>query len=157
MTSMTRVLPTALLGLVLAAGTAPSYALVDPHPVAPFVPGANDEPALTAAWQRWRSKQIDDYVVSVRLSCFCVPTDPVRTLIRDDATRRVTQGERRLRAARGWSMDELFSTIRRAQAEADRVEVDFTLRGVPRSITIDPDVRAADEETYYSVSLSRLR
>ena len=154
MTSMTRVLPTALLGLSLAAGTAPSYALADPHPVHPFVPGTHEDPELVANWQRWQAKEIDDYVITVRLSCFCVPEKAVRTVIRDDRTVRVTQGDRRLRGSRGWSMDELYIMLREALPASDSVEVDWTSRGVPRSIAIDPDTRAADEERYYTVSVS---
>ena len=148
----------ALLALLLplTVGVAAPAVAADPQPVKPFVPGINDDPELSSAWQRWQAKDLDDYVITVRLSCFCVPTDAVRTVIRNDRTIRVTQGERRLSASRGWSMDELFTMIREAHAEADRVEVDFTRRGVPKSITIDPDERAADEESYYSVSLSRL-
>jgi hypothetical protein len=153
MTTMTRALLASLLPLALAA---PAAAAADPQPVRPFVPGINEEPELSAAWQRWQAKGIDDYVITVRLSCFCVPSDPVRTVIRDDTTRRVTQGDRELSARRGWSMDELFTMIRSASAEADRVEVDWSRRGVPTSITVDPDERAADEESYFTVSLTRL-
>lgn len=156
MTMMTRVLLAALVPLTLTAGSAPALAAADPQPVQPFVPGANEDPALSAAWQAWQATGIDDYVITVRLSCYCVPTRGVRTVIHDDSTRRVTQGDRRLSSRRGWSMDELFSMIRSASAEADRVEVDYTRRGVPSSITIDPIENAADEESYYSVTLSKL-
>lgn len=155
MTTITRVLLAALLPLALGAAAAPAVAAGDPRPVQPFVPGINEDPELSAAWQKWQSKGIDDYVITVRVSCFCVPTDAVRTVIRDDSTRRVTKGGRELSARRGHSMDELFAMIRSASAEADRVEVDYTRRGVPKSITIDPIANAIDEETYYSVSLSR--
>ena len=128
---------TALLGAVPGATAAPG--LADPQPVTPFVPG------------------IDDYVLAVRLSCFCVPTDAVRTVVRNDSIRRVTQGDTQLRPGRGHSMDELFTMIREAFVDADRVEVDYTRRGVPASLTIDPDEMMADEETYYTVRLSRLR
>jgi len=156
MTTMKRALLAALLPLTIGAGAAPAVAAADPQPVQPFVPGIHEDPDLSAAWQRWQAKGIDDYVISVRLSCFCVPTDAVRTVIRDDTTRTVTRGDRELSARRGWSMDELFSMIRSASAEADRVEVHYTGRGVPKTITIDPVENAADEESYYTVSLTRL-
>ena len=54
----------------------------------PFVPGINEDPDLSAAWQKWQAKGIDDYVITVRLSCFCVRTAPVATVIRDDRTVR---------------------------------------------------------------------
>jgi len=156
MTPITRTVTTALLGLALATAATPSYAVADPQPVHPFVPGINEDPDLSRAWQRWQAKDIDDYVVTVRRTCFCAPEEAVRTVIRDDRTVRVTQGGRRLRPSRGWSMDELFSMLRDALAESDSVRVDWTGRGVPRSIAIDPDSTMADEETYYSVTLSRL-
>ena len=143
------------LTMGLGASAAPAVA-ADPQPVTPFVPGINESPALSGAWQRWQSKEIDDYVITVRVSCFCVPTDPVVTVIRNDRILRVTQGDKRLHVRRGYSMDELFSMIRTASAEADRVDVDYTRRGIAKSIAIDPDEMTADEETYYSVSLSRL-
>lgn len=156
MTTMKRACLAVLVPLTIGAGAAPASAAADPHPITPFVPASDDDPALAEAWQAWQSKDIDDYVVTVRLTCFCPPTEAVRTVVRDDTIRRVTKGERRLAARRGYSMDELFTMIRSASAEADRVEVAYTRRGVPKSITIDPIEEAIDEETYYSVSLSRL-
>lgn len=158
MTTTKRALLAALLPLTLSVGAvaAPAVAAADPQPVQPFVPGINEAPELAAAWQTWQSKGIDDYVITVRLSCFCQPSSGVRTVVRDDSTRRVTQGERTLPAGRGWSMDELFTMIREESVEADSVTVDYTRRGVPKSIAIDRDQMIADEETYYSVTLSRL-
>jgi hypothetical protein len=156
MTTMKRALLAALLPLTIGAVAAPAVAAADPQPVQPFVPGINEDPELSAAWQTWQSKGIDDYVITVRLSCFCQPRAGVRTVVRDDSTRRVTQGERTLSAGRGWSMDELFTMIREESVDADSVTVDYTRRGVPKSIAIDRDVMIADEETYYSVTLSRL-
>ena len=154
--TMMRACLAVLIPLTIAVGAAPALAAADPHPITPFVPAIDDNPELTDAWQRWQSKGIDDYVITVRLTCFCPPTEAVRTVVRNDSIRRVTKGERRLAAHRGYSMDELFTMIRDASAEADRVEVAYTRRGVPRSITIDPIETAIDEESYYSVSLSRL-
>lgn len=146
-----------LLTLALGAGAAPSYAVgADPLPVDPFVPGIDEDPTVTKAWQRWQAKEIDDYVITVRLTCYCPLTPAVRTVVRDDEIRRVTRGEKRLGPALGYSMDEMYVRIREAMPHADRVEVDWTRRGVPRTITIDPDLGAADEETYFSVSVSRL-
>lgn len=154
--SWTFALLTTTLSMLLGAAAAPAGAMVDPQPVKPFVPGINEDPDLAAAWQQWQSKDIDDYVVTVKLSCFCPPFAPVRTIIRDDATRRVSQDGKRLGQGRGYSMDELFIMIREAIAEADHVTVDYTSRGIPKSIAIDPEEMAADEETYYAVTVSRL-
>jgi hypothetical protein len=157
MTSMKRVCQTLLLALALGVGATPAYAVADPRPVDPFVPGIDEDPALATAWQHWQARGIDDYAISVRLTCFCAPrATTVRTVVRDDRIVKVTRGDHRLRAGRGWSMDELFIMIREELAEADSVDVTYTSRGVPKTIAIDPDRTAADEETYYSVTLSRL-
>ena len=146
------------LSLVLggwSAGATPAV-VADPQPVQPFVPGINEDPELSTAWQTWQSKEIDDYAISVRLSCFCVPAKPVVTVIRGDRTVKVTQGDRRLGPRRGWSMDELFSMIRDAGATSDAVTTDYTRRGIPTSIAIDPSTMVADDETYYTVSVVRI-
>jgi len=120
-----------------------------------FEPEATDDPALVAAWQAWDVKDIDDYTTTVRLTCFCPEIPAVRTVVRDGEVRRVTRGGRRLALRRGHSMDDLFLMIRDAHETADRVEVTYTARGVPKSITIDPEKLAIDEERYYTVSLVR--
>lgn len=156
MTSMKRVLVSVLLATTLGAGAAPAYAVTDPRPVDPFVPGINEDPDLSAAWQRWQAREIDDYVVSVRLSCFCVRKKAVRTVVRDGRIVKVTRGEHRLRAGKGWSMDGLSIMVREALAASDRVDVDYTPRGVPTWIAIDPSTMIADDESFYSVAVSRL-
>lgn len=120
-----------------------------------FEPDATDDPELVAAWQSWDAKDIDDYTTIVRLTCFCPEIPAVRTVVRDGEVRRVIQGGRRLALRRGHSMDRLFAMIRDAHETADRVEVTYTARGVPKSITIDPEKLAIDEERYYTVSLVR--
>ena len=98
MTTMKHVLLAALLPLALGAAAGPAAA-ADPQPVQPFVPGINEDPDLSAAWQKWQAKGIDDYVITVRLRpASASATEPVRTVIRDDRTVRVTQGDRRLQA-----------------------------------------------------------
>lgn len=143
---MTRALVLALSLLVVPTS---AYAASD------FEPDATDDPALVQAWQAWDAKDIDDYTTTVTLSCFCPEIAAVRTVVRDGEIRKVTQGGRRLAHRKGHSMDQLFEMIRDAQATADRVEVSYTSRGVPKSITVDPEKLATDEERYYTVSLMR--
>lgn len=146
MTTMTRaLLPALALLLVPTAAYAGDV----------FEPTPTDEPTVLAAWQAWDKKGIDDYTTTVTLSCFCPETPAVRTVVRDGEIRRVLQGGRRLGHGRGYSMDDLFLMLREAHRDADRVEVTYTARGVPKSIAIDPEKMATDEETYYTVSLVR--
>ena len=128
---------------------------VTAHAAGDFEPTTSDDPDLVAAWSAWEDKGIDDYTTTVRLSCFCPRIPAVRTVVRNGEVRTVTQGGQRLPERRGHSMDQLFEMLRDAHASADRVEVTYSPRGVPRSITIDPEELAADEESYYTVRLTR--
>lgn len=146
MTPKTRALLPALALLLIPA---PAHATDD------FVPTTSDDPALVEAWTAWDAKGIDDYTTTVKLSCFCPRSAAVRTAVRDGVVRKVTQDGRRLALRQGHSMDQLFAMIRAASETADRVEVTYTARGVPKSIAVDPKEMVADEEAYYFVSLSR--
>ena len=150
MTHTTTVVRALLLSLALSA--APLAA----HAADTFEPTPTDDPELVAAWGAWGNKDIDDYTTTIALSCFCPEIPVVRTVVRDGEVRKVTQGGRRLALRRGHSTDQLFEMIRDAHETADRVEVTYSPRGVPRSITIDPEELATDEESYYTVRLSRL-
>ena len=145
MTHLTRALVPALALLLVPSS---AYA-------ADFDPATTDDPALVKAWTAWDDKGIDDYTTTVTLTCFCPEIPAVRTVVRDGKVRKVTQGGRRLALRKGHSMDQLFAMIREAQDTADSVEVTYTSRGVPKSITVDPEEMATDEERYYSVSLVR--
>ena len=83
MTPMVRVLLPALALLLIPTA---AYAADD------FVPESTDDPALVKAWETWDSKGIDDYVTSVRLSCFCPEMAAVRTVVRDGEVHKVRQG-----------------------------------------------------------------
>lgn len=146
MTHLTRALIPAL-ALLIAPTSA--YAAAD------FEPAATDDPALVQAWQAWEARGVDDYTTTVKLTCFCPRIPAVRTVVRDGEIRKVTQGDRRLAHRKGHSMDRLFAMIREAHATADHVEVTYTHRGVPKSISIDESEMIADEERYYTVSLVR--
>ena len=66
MTTITRTLLAALLPLTLGAVAGPAAA-ADPQPVQPFVPGINEDPALSEAWQHWQAKGIDDFQLNYAL------------------------------------------------------------------------------------------
>ena len=145
MTAARALLPALALTLVPAAAYAADT----------FEPTASDDPELVAAWQAWEAKGVDNYTTTVALSCFCPEIPVVRTVVRDGEVRKVWKGGRRLALKRGHSMDQLFEMIREAHSEAEHVEVTYTPRGVPKSITIDPVGQIADDEAYYTVRLTR--
>ena len=131
------------------AGTDPS-----PPAYATFTPVGSDPPELRAAWERWQRLGVDDYELRVLNSCFCPPRPPLATTVEDGVVTSVRlHGEERDLARRGFDMDRVFLLLRDAYAEADRVDARFGDRGVPYRFTVDPDLRAADEESYYTVQL----
>ncbi|HXH81280.1 DUF6174 domain-containing protein [Nocardioides sp.] len=125
------------------------------HATDPFEPAPTDDPKLVAAWEAWESKGIDDYATTVRHHCYCLPIPPVRTVVRDGEIHKVMQDGRRRPDGKGHSMDQLFLMLRDAYDNADRVEVTYTPRGVPKSISIDWDEVMVDEEQSYNVTLVR--
>lgn len=150
MTIMKTVLRVLLLVLVLTG-----VPVAAAHAAGPFVPAPSDPPEMVAAWQAWDAKGIDDYTITVELSCFCPSLTAIRTVVRNGEVRTVTQGKRRLTDRRGYTMDRMYAKIRKAYESADRVEVTYTPRGVPKSFTIDPILLATDEESYYTVTVTR--
>lgn len=146
----------ALLPAVLVGVGTPAAHAAEPQPVRPFVPSADEDPDVLAAWQDWQARDVDDYVISVRLSCFCVPREAVRTVVRGDRTVRVTRGERVLPPGRGWSVDEVYELVSRAMPESDSVDVEWSRQGVPTRVAVDPSRLVADDERYYTVSVRRL-
>ncbi len=153
--------PTACAASGTGTGTGPSTtdAGTDPSPpaYATFTPVGSDPPELRAAWQRWQRLGVDDYELRVLNSCFCPPRPPVATTVEDGVVTSVRfHGEDRELARRGFDMDRLFLVLRDAYADADRVDARFGDRGVPYRFTVDPDLMAADEESYYTVQLRLL-
>lgn len=141
-----------LLALALALTSVPVAA----HAADPFEPRPTDDPAMVTAWEAWEATGIDDYTLTVERSCFCPDLIVIRTVVRNGEVRKVTRGDRRLEDRRGFTMDRLFTKIRKDTETSDRVEVTYTPRGVPKSIIVDPIELATDEESYYTVTLTRL-
>lgn len=154
MTTMKRiVLVMAAVG-ALAVPTAVD-AVVPPAAHADFVPQPDDDPTLLKAWERWDAKSIEDYTLHVQVRCFCPVWPAVKTVVRGGEIRRVTRGPEKLSKREGYSVDRLYSMIRRWEQDADHLEVTYTSRGLPKSISVDPRTLMVDEERYYSVRLVR--
>lgn len=144
--------------LTLTPATARAGADADPVPipVEPFVPRAGDDTQLVRAWERWRSRGIEEYVTRVSISCFCAPRPALRTEVYDDGTQLVTtiEDDPQVRRVKGYGADRLFRMLRQAQARADSVEVTWTRQGLPREITVDNVAGAVDDEVTYRVRFS---
>jgi hypothetical protein len=149
----------ALLASALTLDPATARAATDaqpvPIPVKPFVPRVGDDAQLVRAWERWRSRGIEEYVTRVSLSCFCAPRPALRTEVHDD-TQLVTtiEDDPQVRRVKGYGADRLFRVLRRAYAEADSVEVEWTRQGLPREVTVDHVGGAVDDEVTYRIRSS---
>jgi hypothetical protein len=109
--------------------------------------------------QRWASAQLHDYDFDYQLSCFCAPnaTEAVHIAVRNDAVVSVVRTRDGLPANNGiaWPrVDELFAGVeRRLALGAARLDVTYdpTL-GYPRSIIVDVNAMAVDDESTQSAS-----
>ncbi|WP_156411576.1 DUF6174 domain-containing protein [Nocardioides sp. Soil805] len=146
-----------LLGTALTLTPATARAASDaepvPIPVEPFVPRTGDDAQLVRAWERWQSRGIEEYVTRVSLSCFCAPRPALRTEVHADDTQLVTTIEEdpQVRRVKGYGADRLFRMLRRAYAEAESVEVEWTRRGLPREVAVDHVGGAVDDEVTYRI------
>lgn len=152
---------TLLVPVVLTAGALASapFAQAAAEPSAPyriesFQLEKSDNARLARAWRTWTGRSLARYTTVVEETCFCPPQRALRTSVRGNRVISVTyQGRDRELARHGYEIEELFRLLRRAYAEAARLEVTYRA-GVPVSIYIDWDERIADEEIGLNVKLA---
>jgi hypothetical protein len=110
--------------------------------------------------QRWASAELRDYEYEYHLACFCVQdvTQRVRITVRGDVVAgvvRVSDGLPASSAFGPWpTVADLFTLIERELARRPQrldVEYDATY-GYPRSIILDIQLLAADDESVRSMS-----
>ena len=108
-------------------------------------------PSSQQARERWSSQHARDYTYRLRLSCFCLPTDPVKIRVRDGKPRGTPRRLRRLD-----TIEELFARIQEEIAKRTAgLDVRYGPRGVPLDFSADPIPMAIDDE--YTVRVRRLR
>lgn len=130
------------------------------------------EEALSAAWAqlnnakaKWESKNVEHYVVTQQLSCFCTPnsTHPVQfdvmsgsvvtgTLQDVNETDRIPASQLTVNPM---TVEQAFAFIQDAiDREADSIDVAYDAEyGFPTKMNIDYSVMMADEEQYYTYSV----
>lgn len=110
-----------------------------------------------AARSRWERAGIRDYVMTLRISCFCLNEGPVRITVRDGVVISVaherTHEEIPAQDVAGYpDIDDLFDILAGALDSADVVEARFDRDlGFPRSIWIDWWSNYVDDEMGYFV------
>lgn len=137
----------ALLGVLLLIGCGDGI-------VASFRGTSTDYLAARARWER---AGVRDYVMTLRISCFCPNEGPVRMTVRDEVVisviRVATNQEVPSQHAAGYpDIDDLFDILADALGSADVVQAEFDREhGVPRSIWIDWWSNYVDDEMGYFV------
>ena len=142
-----------LLGLVVVAGVLGLTGCGDDRRTSNV---SDTEIALEE--QAWISHQIDDYTIVYRESCFCVGGE-VTVVVRDgkidSAERQTEPGVNAPPVGNPLTVPGLFDLIRRAQREADNLEVRFDDDlNFPDRISIDWERNAVDDE--YGLTVVRL-
>lgn len=108
--------------------------------------------------QAWTERRILDYTIVYRESCFCAGGE-VTVIVRDgkidSASRQTDPGSGTFPVGNPLTVPGLFDLIRRAQQEADNLEVRFDADlDYPDRISIDWERNAFDDE--YGLTVVRL-
>jgi len=119
---------------------------------------------LLQAKTKWQQQANRHYIYTLQRSCFCPPESrkPMRIRVKENSIVQVLLVPENITKPVSYrgalSVDSLFNLIQNAinnNAASIKVRYD-TQYGYPTSITIDQDVRIADEEIYYKASGMRL-
>lgn len=118
-------------------------------------PAARDD--LEAARERWADAALEAYEMTLQRICFCPTPDytgPFEVTVRDGKLASVVLNGAEVDDERGITVEGLFALIEEAyDRDAASVVVEYDERmGHPTSLSIDYDVRMADEEIGYRVS-----
>ena len=138
-----------LLSIALAAvPSALGQGLTNGGPVDPGILDASKQRRLDKARKAWKSAHVRSYSYVVRLSCFCPERPNVKMVVRSGHPAAGTPKQMRDVA----TVPRLFLKIQRSiDARVAAIDVTYGRRGVPSSIAIDVDKRAADEESTYTI------
>ena len=134
-----------------------AVALALPEAAAAVDPGIANGTAqekLDAAKSRWRATGIRSYRFRVSRICFCGPPTTTPAVITVRRGHPVDPPRRLRRVATIW---RLFSVVQNAiDARVDGLTARYgRVRGIPRSIAVDPERNLADEEVGYEVDRFR--
>lgn len=128
------------LGMVVLAGCGGS------------VSPSNFESELAQARTNWAAQKLRSYTFTIQRSCFCPDeyTRAVTITVRDGVP---TDAPSHLAAYS--TIDKVLDTVAQAHAsKADRLDVDFTPQGWPRTVYVDQSAQLADEE--YGLTLTNV-
>ena len=109
---------------------------------------------------RWAESGIEDYVLTVRHLCECLPeaVGPVAVVVRSAAVESrtyETTGQPVEPSLAGLvpSVEGLFDVVEDGiEREAERVDVEYDPLGFPRRVLIDADLQTADDEALFEVT-----
>ncbi len=126
------------------------------------------EANMNKAKQLWDSKNINHYMVKQQHSCFCTPnsTHPVQFEVKNDAvvtgslediseTDKIPASQLTIDPM---TVEKAFVFIQDAiDRKADNITVEYDAKlGNPTKINIDYSTMMADEEAYYTYSVTEL-
>ena len=100
---------------------------------------------------RWLAKRVRHYSFTLERTCFCAPRLGM-------AQFKVNKGKSQVIAmSKGApiefsSLERLFAGMRKTLKSGGRVAAIFDRAGIPSQVTLDPIIKATDDELYLSVS-----
>jgi Family of unknown function (DUF6174) len=117
----------------------------------PAQPEELSKVSLAKYESRWLAKRVLRYSFTLERTCFCAPRLGM-------AQFKVNRGKSQVMAiSKGAplaysSMDRLFAAMRKTLKAGGRVAAIFDQTGFPRQVTLDPNIKATDDELCLNVS-----
>jgi predicted 3-demethylubiquinone-9 3-methyltransferase (glyoxalase superfamily) len=119
--------------------------------VGPAEPENLTRVSLAKYESRWLAKRVRNYSFTLERTCFCAPRLGM-------AQFKVNRGKSQVIAmSKGApiefsSMDRLFEGMHKTLKSGGRVAAIFDKAGIPSQVTLDPIIKATDDELYLTVS-----
>ena len=119
--------------------------------IGPAEPEELTKVSLAKYESRWLAKRVRKYSFTLERTCFCAPRLGM-------AQFKVNRGKSQVIAmSKGApiaysSLDRLFAGMRKTLKSGGRVAAIFDKSGIPSQVTLDPIIKATDDELYLTVS-----
>jgi predicted 3-demethylubiquinone-9 3-methyltransferase (glyoxalase superfamily) len=119
--------------------------------VGPAEPEELTKVSLAKYESRWLAKRVRNYSFTLERTCFCAPRLGMAQFKVNRGKSQVITMSKGAPIAYS-SMDRLFTGMRKTLKSGGRVAAIFDKTGIPSQVTLDPIIKATDDELYLTIS-----
>jgi predicted 3-demethylubiquinone-9 3-methyltransferase (glyoxalase superfamily) len=119
--------------------------------VGPAEPENLTRVSLAKYESRWLAKRVRKYSFTLERTCFCAPRLGMAQFEVNRGKSQVVSMSKGAPIAYS-SMDRLFAGMHKTLKSGGRVAAIFDKSGIPSQVTLDPIIKATDDELYLTVS-----